>query len=265
VNLSQPPPITNYIVDIYDITTTIKSANISTNPSSLWPRFQQILKTNFNVTIFPLLTAGQSITFNLTVQNVAFVKPFIYEGFNPPGYYRMGDAYTYGLTVQKNGSTLSPLSTNVTTPSIPPFSSLPNSDGPCRDIFSFQPGNGTTVVSFGLNKDYQVYQSSTTVTWNVTMTQNDVISGTFTSEIIESLIGAGPVGAQFNWTENGQNPPFPNPCETLKNVETISITNLTSVLPSCSNVQVNYNSSIANDVFCLRNPTTYPCNNAPIP
>jgi hypothetical protein len=28
---------------------------------------------------------------------------------------------------------------------------------------------------------------------------------------------------------------------------------------------VNYNSSIVNDVFCLRNPTTYPCNNAPIP
>jgi len=261
VTLLTAPTITQYIVDIYDITTTIKSTNISSNPSPLWPRFQQILKTNFNINITPALTGLQSITFDLTVQNVAFVKPFIYEGFNPPGYYRMGDAYTYGLTVQKNGNTLSPQTTNVTTPSIPPFSSLPNSNGPCKDIFSFQPGNGTTVVSFGLNKDYQVYQSSTTVTWNVTMTQNDTISGTFTSEIIESLTGAGTVGAQFNWTENGQNPPFPNPCETLKNVETISITNLTSVLPSCSNVQVNYNSSIVNDVFCLRNPTTFPCNN----
>lgn len=260
LTLSPAPTITQYIVDIYDITTTIKSTNISSNPSSLWPRFQQILKTNFNINISPALTVGQSITFDLTVQNVAFIKPFIYEGFNPPGYYRMGDAYTYGLTVQKNGNTLSPQTTNVTTPSIPSFSSLPNSNGPCKDIFSFQPGNGSTVVSFGLNKDYQVYQSSTTVTWNVTMTQSDIISGTFTSEIIESGFGTS-TGSQFNWTENGQNPPFPNPCETLKNVETISITNLTSVLPNCSNVQVNYNSQIVNDVFCLRNPTTFPCNN----
>jgi hypothetical protein len=265
VILLPPPSITNYVVDIYDITNTIQSANVSSVPS--YQRWRQIFKTDFNITITPPLQPGQSITFDLTVQNISQIKPYIWSNsvsFND-GDYRMGDADIYGLTVKKNNVTLSPISINPTIPTAPTSANdfqTSATNSVCKDQFDWSNG-GNRILSLGASitpqKDYILYQSSTTSTWSVTITNGDIISGTFTTEIFESVFGASNPGWNL-WT-----PPNTyivnnwRQCETLKNISTISVTNLSSVLPSCTNVQVNYNSNIVNDVFCLRNPFAAGC------
>jgi len=258
VVLQPPIPSTVYTIDVYNTTTVIQKTNVTTG--SLPPRYKQILKNDFSVVVTPSLQPGESITFDLLIDSVSQIKPYIWDctGIRGDGYYKMGDSSIYGISVLQNNISLTPTSFTINSGNSP-NTSAPNTNGTCTDNFDiYTQGIETMSCTFG--KDYQTFISGESRTWTISVTANDVVDGTFTTEIFESTFGAlSPSwnnyngGAQTivnsNWLQ----------CETLRNDQTISVSNISYTLPLCSDVQVNYNTITTNNVFCLRNPNDSQC------
>lgn len=260
VTFIPPVPSTIYTIDIYNTTTIIQSNNVSS--PLVAPRYKQILKNNFSVVITPALQPGESITFDLNLNHIAQIKPYIFDctNFTNNGVYKMGDSSIYGIDVKQNNISLSPTSI-ITNSGNLPNTSAPNTNGTCTDNFDIYT-LGTETMSCTFGKDYQTFVSGITETWTISVTNNDIIDGSFTTEILESTFGAL-YPSWNNYNGGSQTIVLSNwlNCETLRNDQTISITNLEYVLPLCSDVQVNYNIVTTNDVFCLRNPNNNQCAN----
>ena len=258
VVLQAPISSTVYTIDVYNTTSVIQKTNVST--ASFPPRYKQILKNDFSVVVSPSLQPGESITFDLTIDSISQIKPFIWDctGIRGNGYYKMGDSSIYGVSVLQNNTSLSPTSSIINSGNNP-NTSAPNTNGTCTDNFDiYTQGIETMSCTFG--KDYQTFISGETKTWTISVTVNDVVDGTFTTEIFESTFGA--LSPSWNNYNGGLQTIVPSrwlQCETLRNDQTISISNIEYVLPLCSDVQVNYNTIVTNDVFCLRNPNDSQC------
>ena len=260
VVLPPPVPSTIYTIDIINTTTVVQRTNVS--PPTLPPRYKQILKTDFSIVVSPSLLPGESITFDLNLNHTVQIKPYIFDCTNyvKDGYYKMGDSTIYAVDVTENNVSLSPTSSSTNSGSSP-NTSAPNTNGTCTDNFDIY-ALGTETMSCTFGKDYQTFVSGITKTWTVSMTTNDTVDGSYTTEIIESAFGV----LTQTWTNynGGALTSATNrwlQCETLRNDQTISISNLEYVLPLCSDVQVNYNIVTTNDVFCLRNPNDSQCSN----
>jgi hypothetical protein len=255
VNLLTAPSVINYSLTINGITNAIQTGNIS---NTTLQRYKQILKTDFTINVNPQIPVGESITFKVNVNETSNIKPFLYAAGTSPGTFRVGDSYGYGLQITKNGIPLTPVNTTTVIPPPPNPSILPNSTGICEDKTAIAVGQSIwsqqfPFISTTLGKDFQLYQSSTTTTYNITIQNGDTITGTIYSLIEESVFAS----QKYPWYQPNSSTLIQNNflnCETLINNQIISINYVTDTLDSCSNVSVNNNYTVKNDVYCFRNP-----------
>lgn len=249
---------TNYTININRLTTILQEGNIAP-PAASYQRYERVVKIDFSVTISPPLNAGDSITFDLIINNTSSIKPYIYDNTGnmiPPGTRRMGDAFISGLVVNKNGAVQSPSSNNTTQSPQPPLGGYVNpGTPPCLDNFDHTQG-GIRNFSWTFGGNYVVFQSATTTIYTITMTQSDTITGSFISTIKESIfavttpnfIGQGTILRPNTWLQ----------CETLNNVHTISVDVVTYNLNTCADPQ-SFSNQSTNDIFCFRNTNDPRC------
>jgi len=238
--------------------TVVSLAPVGSN----YTRFRVERSISFNVTINPPLQQGETITFDLFHNVNSSIRPFIWVSQDTPSYqniYNMGIAKNQSIQVFKNGVLQIPttpivdqiLSTPLTPPSNPVLT--------CLDTFDLNQG-GTRKTSIAAqstpNVPYVTFTSGGTNTWStLTMGFGDVLSGTAISIVEESTFGTiSPT--YLNWVTNLQTPKNFLPCEILRNLDTITISNISlNSSQTCANVIGSPQVLLETNIITARNPS----------
>lgn len=247
-------PGVSYTLSIAIQQQTLFNGNISNTPR---PRYKKELKYTFSVSVTPALQSGESIDFELIVQDDSFIRPFIFDAYNmgePSPIYNMGEAYIYNLVVKKNTTTLSPV--NVVSgrysPTCDPLET--NNGGVCNDVVY------ASICSANPRLPYTTLHSGNTRSYAVQLNAGEIITGSFNSYLQESYFGTQ--------TTTVTNPNVSSPiyvhhfldCEKLFIIKTISIgQRINANLLPCNNILVPPPVYRNNDILCLRNPNLPAC------
>lgn len=251
------PTTYDFIISVQQQLTSNGNVSISSRP-----RYKKTINYTFSVNIVPSLQAGESITFDLSVQSNGFVRPYIYDSqlLGRDGLYKMGTAGINSLDVKKNGISISPSGTlnQVISPVCDP--SETTNGGVCVDNFSIDLANDLTSVCATSPSPlpYTTFHSAGTTNFTIQVTAGDSITGSFTSNVEEDVWAT----QTTTYTRPGGQIVQNNflSCETLKNVVTISVGGrpLGNLLP-CNSLTLPPSVSRDNDIFCLRNPGSPGC------
>lgn len=261
VTLNSASSNTNYLVGITQQVSYPQIVALAP-PGANYTRFRVERSTTFTITINPPLQVGESITFDLFHNVNSSIRPFIWVSQDTPSYqniYNMGVAKNQSIQVFKNGilqSPTTPISDQIlSTPLTPPSSPLLT----CTDTFDLNQGGSrkTSIAAQSTpNVPYVTFVSGGTNTWNsITMDHNDVINGTIISYVEESTFGT--VSPTYlNWVTNLQTPKNFLPCEILKNLDTITISNITlNSSQTCANVTGSPQILLETNISVARNPS----------
>lgn len=269
VTLTAGGSATQYTLNTNVQRTTIPIfGNVATSPFWL-PFYRWEENATFTISVNPPLQSGESLTINLTVGSNSYIRPYIWDsiGTIEDGNIRWGDAIYQGLTVKKNNS-FAGVNVISTTSSVP-GGSFPcdgtfvgNNPPGCGDRFSFSPTIVSACKGFSV---YKTYISGTTTIISFTLGPGDVVTGTYTSLLLEKYNATNWVTSNnpAGWFCTINNGPCYTPnfveCSDLKNIINLQMEVVESQLNQCNEIQGTFNKSITHTLYCIRNPLAPGC------
>lgn len=243
---------------------TIQTLDYGNTPGK--PVYRYIRRLNFSITIIDdnglPLQPGESVTFDLGQNNNSFIRPFIWSHQNPGTYGpRVGNVDTQNMTLVKNSTTLSPSSSGGNVLSNPTTQQNEDQRNICRDQFDINLGGGQRLTSenFFVNPapnlaPYITFSSAGTINYTgINYQAGDVITGYVDSVLEEStFINSQPI----NWTTNLPMNTYFLECELLRQINTISISNvvLSSSSP-CDTIDSRSRITMDTNISNIRNPS----------